>query len=274
MRTTFYCSRAINRFKNVILIGCRLNCLASLSKCSKLRYLDLSLVNDSIPFNNIRKSVSRMERLTTLKVARFTSVDSAGADNPKWPSNLQRLQMSGRLNTPMECFVWPQAITGLSLQHCSYLSRDVVISLLFNPHLSHRLKRLTVSTYNRGLQPESIPPILAILPNLVFLNVPGDLVQDNLFNMIQVTQRPLSLEVLEFGLSHTGDGLEFSLQSLISTLDDGLPHLRAVGFHDMYVDKNGYIDLNDALTAHAAEMGDRLHISDETAEYDVGTYYF
>jgi hypothetical protein len=99
-------------------------------------------------------------------------------------------------------------------------------------------------------------------------------VQDIFFAMLQATRPELALEVLEFGLSHTGDTLDFSLLSLIAVLDISFPHLRAVGFHDMYGDLDGCADLDDALVAHTSEMGQKLHISDETAEFEVGTYYF
>lgn len=159
----------------------------------------------------------------------------------------------------------------LCLKNCQNLSLEVMTGLLSNPQLDTRLKRLTLSTYNRGLQPECIHLILAFLPNLLFLSIPGDLVHDMFFSMIEYQRTELALEVLELGHTHTGERLHFNMQSLIDLLDSSLPHLRAVGFHTMYGE---YPDLDDALLERVEELGDALQVSDETVEFDVGTYYF
>lgn len=62
------------------------------------------------------------------------------------------------------------------------------------------------------------------------------------------------------------------MQSLIDLLDSSLPYLRAVGFHTMYGE---YPDLDDALLERVEELGEQqMQVSDETVEFDVGTYYF
>lgn len=89
--------------------------------------------------------------------------------------------------------------------------------------------------------------------------------------MIEYQKTGLALEVLEFGHTHTGEKFDFSMQSIIELLNTSLPHLRAVGFHNMYGE---YEDLDDALLERVEEQGDSIHISEETCEFDAGTYYF
>lgn len=195
-----------------------------------------------------------------------------GEDSPKWPSSLEHLQLSGTIDIFLGTFRWPENMTHLTLKHCVNLSLEVMTGILSNGQLEAQLKRLTISTYNRGLQPECIHLIPAFLPNLLFLSIPGDLVQDMFFSMIGYQKTELALEVLEFGHTHTGDKLDFAVQSLVDLLDTNLPRLRSVGFHTMYGE---YPDLDDVLLERAAKKGDDgLHISDETIEFDDGTYYF
>lgn len=162
-------------------------------------------------------------------------------------------------------------MTQLCLKNCQNLSLENMTNLVSNPQLDARLKRLTISTYNRGLQPECVRLIPAFLPNLLFLSVPGDLVQDTFFSMLDYQRHELALEVLELGHTHTGERLQFHMQSLIDLLDSRLPYLRAVGFHTMYGE---YPDLDDALLERAEALGEEMRVSEETDEFDVGTYYF
>ncbi|KAH8692938.1 F-box domain protein [Talaromyces proteolyticus] len=253
--------------------GFSVNCLSPLSKCTKLRYLDLSLVNEPIAFESILKTLRFMEQLLNFRTPRFMRISRKGMkeEDRKWPSNLRTLQLGGSMDAKMHTFPWPENISSLCLKHCMNLSLNTMTGILSNRLLGQNLKRLTISTYNRGLQPECIHLIPAYLTNLLFLSIPGDLVQDIFFTLIQVQKCELALEVVEFGHTHTSEKLDFSIQSIIDTLDSGLPNLRAVGFHTMYGE---YIDLDDALLEHAEDRGEDLQISDETVEFDAGTYYF
>ncbi|EED20190.1 F-box domain protein [Talaromyces stipitatus ATCC 10500] len=256
--------------------GFSVNCLSPLSKCTNLRYLDLSLVHEPLSFESIIKSIRSMKRLITFRSPASMRIThepfSKHTEYPKWPPNLTTLQLSGTIETSsMDTFHWPENITQLCLKNCLTLSLEVMTAILSNPQLGTKLKRLTISTYNRGLQPECIHLIPAFLPNLVFLSIPGDLVQDMFFSMIAYQCTELALEVLELGHTHTGERFDFEIQSLIDLLDSKLPYLRAVGFHTMYGE---YPDLDDALLERAEERGNDLRVSEETEEFDVGTYYF
>lgn len=176
----------------------------------------------------------------------------------------------------MQSFLWPENLTRLTLKNCADLSFHAMRRLVANPQLGRSLRRLTVSTFNRGLQTESIQVILSYLPNLVFLSVPGDLVFDDFFDTLrrgyyqQRAQQPLALEVLELSFSHTGDAREFEWQSLIDTLDNALANLRAVGVHDMFLGELLPDELDDALTERAEKR--KLPVSEDTEEWGVGVY--
>jgi hypothetical protein len=252
--------------------------LSPLSKCTKLRYLDLSLVNELLQLDSVIKSLRYMRHLVDfrgpgfMRITHDTMALHGGGGGPKWPPNIEHLQLSAKIETGMGTFDWPQNMTQLTLIKCENLSLDVMTGILSNPQLEETLKRLTISTYNRGLQPECIHLVPAFLPNLLFLSVPGDLLQDTFFSMIEYQGTKLALEVLELGFTHTGDKLDFSVQSLINVLDTSLPHLRTVGFHTIYGDD--FPDLDDALMDRAEEKGDEMNVSDETIEFDAGTYFF
>lgn len=202
-------------------------------------------------------------------------------DRLPWPPKLQRLQVSGKFADDMRSFLWPEHLTRLTLKNCADLSLQAMSRLVANPHLGRSLRRLTVSTFNRGLQTESIQVILTHLPNLVFLSVPGDLVFDDFFDSLRrdyyqqqqqqrAQRQSLALEVLELSFSHTGDAREFEWQSLIDTLDNALGNLRAVGVHDMFLGELLPDELDDALTERAEKR--KLPVSEDTEEWGVGVY--
>ena len=145
-----------------------------------------------------------MGQLVNLRTPRFMRITQKGLEKegPVWPPKLQTLQLSGVIEVNMASFVWPENMSSLSLKHCMNLSVEVMPSVLEKMSLMSSLKRLSISTYNRGLQPECINLIPALLPNLLFLGIPGDLVQDMFFTLIQCRRSSdddLALEVLEFG---------------------------------------------------------------------------
>ncbi|GAD92109.1 F-box domain protein [Paecilomyces variotii No. 5] len=253
-----------------------INCLASLSKCSNLRYLDLYLVRESIPFTSLKKSLSNLEKLTTVRLPCYTSINVSDCANIKWPSNIQRLQLSGSFPIPsIDSFIWPDRLTSLTLRSCEDLSVGPMTSLLSSPQLGRSLKRLTVLE-NRGLQIASINAIPIFLPQLKFLSVPGGTVDNSFFEMLIEVSTPIALEVLEFGPSDSDD-LDFSYWTLIDALDRGLANLRSVGFHVKWCTEDRIIEderIEQALEARHRISATNGHAAAETdADTDVGVYY-
>ncbi|GFN17836.1 hypothetical protein AtubIFM55763_000189 [Aspergillus tubingensis] len=217
-------------------ISFAINSLPALSKCTNIRHLDLSLVGDPIPFPDLKKAISKLRRLTTLRLPRSTSIatyDDAAA-TIEWPPNLQRLQFSGHYRSiPMSSFPWPRTMTTLTLKNCADLSMSSLGSLMSNPQLAN-LKRFIVSASNRNLQPESINAIPVFLPELASLSIPGDLVNDSFFDILSHMHPPLPLEDLEFGFPSLDANITFSTSSLITAMEYGLANLRSVGFSELF----------------------------------------
>lgn len=213
-----------------------INSLPALSKCTNLRHLDLALVHEAIPFPVLKQAISRMPKLVALKLPQSTILTDPESSQSTWPPTLTRLQISGRFNPLLiPTFSWPPSLTSLSLKNCSELSLSNLSSLLSSPHLGEKLTRLTISGANRGLTPDSINAIPAFLPNLIFLSVPGDMVEDSFFIILCHMFPPLGLEVLEFGLPCVDLKVNFTTKTLLGALDTGLPRLRSIGFAEELV---------------------------------------
>ncbi|KAL2849514.1 hypothetical protein BJY01DRAFT_210780 [Aspergillus pseudoustus] len=249
------------------------NSLPSLSKCLKLRFLDLSLVASPMLFKDLKKSLSSLEDLRTLRLPQSTSVMESDSFNIPWPPHLRRLQFSGHfLAAPMRTFPWPPSLTTLTLKNCADLSLTNLSSLMCSPDLSRTLKRLTISGQNRHLSADSITSILAMVPELSFLSIPGDMVDGTFFELLCHIGIP-TLEVLEFGYPSVDSEVYFTTESLLKALDYGLPNLRAVGFAEIFCSDEDSLDDDavDDFLLKRAEMRKWLQPGAGTA--DPGVYY-
>ncbi|PWY96584.1 hypothetical protein BO94DRAFT_529952 [Aspergillus sclerotioniger CBS 115572] len=262
-----------------------INSLPALSKCTKLKHLDLSLVGEPIPFPNLKKALSNLSRLTTLRLPRTTTLtnhnDSAATID--WPPKLHRLQFSGQFRSlVISNFSWPRTLTSLTLKNCIDLSVSNLGSLMSNPQLA-TLKRFTISGSNRGLQPEAINAISVFLPELSSLSIPGDLVNDSFFDIMSHMHPPLPLEALEFGFPSLDASLSFSTSSLITAMEYGLANLRSVGFHEVFCTNKRIMEdeeidelLYNRFVKANQSQSDTLHNGVEKSEYSdltVGVYY-
>ncbi|KAL4892983.1 F-box domain protein [Aspergillus ambiguus] len=255
------------------------NSLPALSKCLNLRQLDLSLVGDPIAFPSLKKALHRLTRLVSLRLPQSTTLTTdrdsdSDSDSTAWPPHLHRLQLSGRFSPQtIPLFAWPPALTSLALKNTD-CTVEHIASLLSSPHLSHSLTRLTISNANRFLTPDSINAIPAFLPNLVFLSVPGDLVEDPFFDIAGHASPPLALEVLQLGYPYLDACLNFSVPALVRALDAGLANLCAVGFSEEVFCTEDRIeddeDIEQALQKRDAERGSQSRAEESW----VGVYYF
>ncbi|KAL2810413.1 hypothetical protein BJX63DRAFT_402227 [Aspergillus granulosus] len=247
------------------------NSLPSLSKCSKLRLLDLSLVATPIPFKDLKRSLSSLEDLRTLRLPQSTSVMDSGSYNIPWPPHLRRLQFSGHFSAAlMRSFPWPPSLTSLTLKNCADLSLTNLSSLMCSPDLARTLKRLTILGQNRKLSPDSITAILAMVPELSFLSIPGDVVDDAFFELLCHIGIP-TLEVLEFGYPSVDPEVYFTMESLLKALESGLPNLRAVGFAEIFCAREDSLD-DDAVDDFLLKRAEMRKLP-EAGTADPGVYY-
>ncbi|KAL4881135.1 hypothetical protein BJY04DRAFT_66469 [Aspergillus karnatakaensis] len=255
------------------------NSLPAISKCSKLRHLDLSLVATRIPFKDLKKSLSSLNDLQTLRLPLANSVTDSDSFRTPWPSQLRRMQFSGHFsNDHIRSFPWPRTLTNLTIRNCSDLSLSNLSSLLCSPDLNRTLRRLTISGDNHRLTPEAITATLALMPPLFFLSVPGDLVDGTFFDLLCHVGIP-TLEVLELGFPNADPTLYFNTEDLLRALKFGLPSVRAVGFAEILVPDDGSIDddtvddfllnreeLRKSLPPSAEIVGPSVHV-------EPGVYY-
>ncbi|KAL4808897.1 hypothetical protein BDV18DRAFT_133430 [Aspergillus unguis] len=192
------------------------NSLPAIAKCTKLRHLDLSLVATPIPFKELKRSLSNLQNLRSLRLPQSTSITDSESLGLPWPPHLSRVHFSGYFfPEPMRSFRWPTSLTTLTLINCADLSLSNLSSLLCSPDLNRTLKRLTISGLNRRLSPESITSILALVPALSFLSIPGDMVESTFLELLCHIGIP-TLEVLEFGHPNVDPGTRMWTQQYTS----------------------------------------------------------
>lgn len=258
-----------------------LNSLPALAKCTKLRRLDLSLVATPIPFKDLKKSLTNLSDLRVLLLPSSTTIADSESVAIPWPPRLSRVQFSGHFSPePMRSFRWPPALTSLTIQNCSDLSLTNLSCLLCSPDLNRTLKRLTISGLNRRLSPESITSILALVPALSFLSIPGDMVESTFLELLCHIGIP-TLEVLEFGHPNLDPTLYFTTEGLQKAIEFGLPNLYAVGIAEMFISGDGMIDddsidellLKRAETRKSHPAAGNTEMTKRTLSIPPGVYY-
>ncbi|KAH7381661.1 hypothetical protein BKA66DRAFT_418983 [Pyrenochaeta sp. MPI-SDFR-AT-0127] len=117
-----------------------INCWASLSKCVRLRVLDLSLVSECISFQSLNQTIRQLGDLRELYLPRCSSSyeGMALSMNVRWPPKLQHLSLSGSVSGK---FLWdmlrqpdnfPPTFSSLSILHSPALDHQGIKSLLCN----------------------------------------------------------------------------------------------------------------------------------------------
>lgn len=250
------------------------NSFPALSKCLKLRYLDLSLVITRIQFSSLTWALRNLQELHTLLVPTGIHISTMGCKEELsvWPRNLQRLQLSGIIDPIyVDRRLRPQKLTSLTLNYCEDLSPNSIMCFLGVCGLADGLRRLTIGSSNRRLTFESIDASLAFIPNLSFLSVPGDLVRDTFFEILAQSSMSLHLRVLELGEEYyDSHHLGFSNKSLIEAIPTSLPLLRSVGFSDVFVTNERIMqdeELEPVLKESAKRRGDPPERIDKAGVY-------
>ncbi|KAH7405751.1 hypothetical protein DE146DRAFT_690543 [Phaeosphaeria sp. MPI-PUGE-AT-0046c] len=118
-----------------------INCWASLSKCSRLRVLDLSLVSECISYQSLNQTIRQLPQLTELYLPRCSAQYRSKETSPlniRWPQLLQHLSLSGSVSGQ---FLWdmlrqkeafPPTLHSLSILHCPALDHQGIRPLLLN----------------------------------------------------------------------------------------------------------------------------------------------
>lgn len=100
-----------------------INCWAALTKCTKLRILDLSLISESIDYASLVHTVPRLPQLRKLYFPRCSCRYDVGKAEDHafipWPPHMQHLQISGGLHMRLiqNFMSYPPPISSLGISH-------------------------------------------------------------------------------------------------------------------------------------------------------------
>ncbi|OJD19697.1 hypothetical protein AJ78_00320 [Emergomyces pasteurianus Ep9510] len=247
--------------------------LGALSKCKKLRSLDLIHVIRKIDFEAIKKAIQHLDNLRRLRLPRCTDIRTA-ANHLLWPPNLRKLEISGAIeSTIIDMFDWPPKISSITLAGNALRDPSMIPVLLSNPYLRNHLKSLRVP-YEAHHTPQHAELLLRYIPNLRYLSIQGDLAKSPFFRTLALLQSPLPLEILSFEQSQGFP--DFSKQDFIDALDGGLRNLRLLGLHESHPSLLRMVsddELDELLKRNVERMG---HSMDKIESGDIaaGVYHF
>ncbi|EEH22355.1 hypothetical protein PABG_04566 [Paracoccidioides brasiliensis Pb03] len=247
--------------------------LSAVSKCKRLRTLDLIHVIKQIDFQDIKKAVRRLDDLHRLRLPRGTNINTP-ASHVSWPPNLRKLEITGRLDLAlMGTFDWPPRISSLVLAGEALREPVMIPAILENPYLHEHLRRLRVP-YESHHTLEHAEMLARHISNLYYLAVQEDLVRSSFFRALALLQSPLPLEILSFEESQ--EFPDFSKNDFIDALDGGLGNLRLVGIHESLLSPLRMVsddELDELLKWNANRRGySKKEI--ESGDIPVGVYYF
>lgn len=220
-----------------------INCYPALSKCHKLRSLDLSLVSESTPLQTLFNTVKSLPNLEMIRLPRSAGFGTTGVepDSIVWPPKLERLYLSGGIDAHFlyGLVKFPQSLHELAIEHCSQAKGHAVRQFLATMAASEvPLKYLRIAHMPRfGVN--TLDVVLAFFPQLEHLSVSIDYITPAILNpefqeyhsMIPVPDFSThSLRVLELTNSGSpGDLDKFSPIDVIIAIEEGsFPHLRIV----------------------------------------------
>lgn len=220
-----------------------INCYPALSKCHKLRLLDLSLVSESTPLQKLFNTLKSLPHLETLRLPRSAGFGNNDVDPETivWPPNLHRLYLSGGIDGHFLYGIvqFPPTLYDLTIEHCPLAKGHAVRQLLATMSIANvPLKSLRISNMPRfGINTLDI--VLAFFPSLEHLSVSVDYITPAILNpefqeYYSIIRTPdfssHALQILELGNSGSpGDFDKFSPIDVIIALEEGsFPQLRTV----------------------------------------------
>lgn len=217
-----------------------INSFAALSKCVRLRYLDLSLVPASIEMEQLFNTLSTMNDLETLFFPRSSRPGvtpwTEGPEIEKgarytWPPRLKALHLAGGVDNyflKWQLIHAPKTLERLSIQHCSqaYVGGLMDCLEVLGPQLQH----LTIRHPMTKLFPSALDHILLLCPSLIAFRVSADYISHSFFESIPQSH---PLRILELDCSSTA-GVEVGIDpdTIFDAVEEGrLPDLRSVRVH-------------------------------------------
>ncbi|KAG9244555.1 hypothetical protein BJ878DRAFT_460084 [Calycina marina] len=205
------------------------NSFAALSKCTKLRELDLSLISASISNKQLFQTLAPLEKLETLFFPRTsTGLRGRQEEEYKWPPNLRVLHLAGGiddyflLHQLVNC---PPSLSQLSIQHCASVFAPALLETLST--IGPQLRQFTIRHGMSKLQTGVLDILLILCPKLEALRIDADYISNGMFECIPQNH---PLRILDLDCSpQTGADVEINPRVLYEVVEnDMLPDLRRV----------------------------------------------
>ena len=258
-------------------------CIMPLSKCTNLRHLDLFLTRAPINPLLIRRAVSRLQKLKSLRLPFNNTLGLHSEEGTTWPPQLEKLGVAGILPQPLSSDIWPTRLSSLTLDRCVNLSVGPLFDVLHSLVPFNRLRRLRITGSNGDIDPSGIASILPHLRSLTFLSVPGPLINGPFFEEVISRTQLFPLKTLEFGYC-ASERLDLPMETFVVALKGPLDNIRQIGFHDAFCDEKRITDdaeLEDVLNANAdfkakakSEAGGFKTFEGNRRDLEPGVYYF
>lgn len=186
-----------------------INSFAALGKCTKLVYLDLSLISASISNRLLFQTLKHLDSLTTLSFPRSSNLDE-DVDSPipyEWPPKLQTLNLAGGINTHFlltHLTAVPKTLEKLSINHCSLVYPGPLVQVL--THLGPQLKHLTIRHPMTKLHLGALDEVLTFCASLLALRISADYITTAAFTSLpSSSSHPLQILDLECSPQATAD---------------------------------------------------------------------
>lgn len=206
-----------------------INSFPALSKCTQLRYLDLSLISASISTRLLFQTLQTLKDLETLLFPRTSNSDQERDDEVyEWPPRLQGLHLAGGVDDHFLCTHLinpPQSLTRFSIQHCSMVYSATLLEIL--THIGPQLQHLTIRHPMNRMGVGALDYLLLMCPHLTAFRISADFITDALFENIPVNH---PLRILDLDCSGTA-GTEVGITAgavYDAVEEDRLPNLRSV----------------------------------------------
>jgi hypothetical protein len=206
-----------------------INSFAALSKCTRLRHLDLSLISASISNKLLFQTLKSLHDLETLFFPRSSSHDhDHSSTSYSWPPRLQALHLAGGIDDfflSTHLINAPPSLSRLSIQHCSQIHAPTLLSTLQT--VGPQLRHLTIRHPMPQLYAGALDSIPSICPSLTAFRISADYISNTLFTLVPPSH---PLQILDLDCSPTAEAdVEISASAIYDAVEEGrLPDLRSV----------------------------------------------
>jgi hypothetical protein len=236
-----------------------INSFAALSKCTKLKTLNLSLISASIPNKLLFQTLKSLQDLEVLFFPRSSGSDQTTVKEVYvWPPRMKALHLAGGIDDKFiidQLSNVPNCLEKLSIQHCTQIRAHALLTALET--IGSRLLELTIRYPMPQLDTGQLDTLLMICPNLIALRVFAEYVTNDLLSFL--TKHPLRILDVESTPSYLAENALRPETLYLAVEEDRLPDLRSVrvstrlGWRETPTSRQDVVDLEEAMNDHESE---------------------